>query len=65
MTTIEKTPTGYILGILTPLGWEYTPCHSLDDLEIEAYKQGILLQENAPIWHNMYGCNNEQTDAGQ
>lgn len=54
MTTIEKTDFGYILGILTTCGWEYTPCATMDDLEIEAYKQGILLQENAPIWHNVH-----------
>ena len=63
MITLEKNASGYVLGIFEHgIGWEYVPCDNLDAVEIEAHRRGLILKDDAKIWHNAYGCNDEQTN---
>jgi hypothetical protein len=36
----------------------------MDELEIAAFKKGILLKDDAKIWHNAHRCNDEKTYVG-
>jgi hypothetical protein len=55
MHTIEFNPDGSgIISTFDGERWERIPFDDADEMEIACYRQGISLNENSLVWHNLY-----------